>query len=89
VISINEAVQQGIMRLRMPRWAFPEDHIELSIVNGLLGPWVKLWSPGNEIIGEPNPKDILWVGQNNNEQIYEPYEGPLPEKGADEKGQTE
>jgi len=83
MISINEAVEQGITRVRMPRWAHDEDHLEIAIVAGRLGPWVKLWSPTNEVIGQKNPQEVLWIGQDNESQIYEPYEGPLPEKRSD------
>ena len=78
MISINEAVKQGITCVRMPRWAFSEDHLEISIIDGRLGPWARLWSPGNEVIGQDNPQDILWIGQDNDSRVYEPYEGPLP-----------
>lgn len=61
-ISINEAIRTGVTKLRLDRWACPEDHIEIYIadqVKGWSGPWVKLWSPTNELIGQKNPQEML------------------------------
>jgi len=60
LISINDAVRDGISKLRMDNWANAEDHIELYLIEGLeAGPWVKLWSPANEICGNENPHRIM------------------------------
>ncbi len=62
-ISINEAVRTGVTKLRLDNWTNHEDHIEIYIahfgVEPRPGPWVKLWSPTNELIGQPNPQEML------------------------------
>jgi len=62
MISINEAVAQGVTKVRKPLWANPEDYLQLDIIDGKLGPWTHLYSSLNEKIGEPNPQDILFTG---------------------------
>lgn len=60
LLSIHDAIAKRITRLRLPHWVCPEDHIEIDIDRtGHLGPWVKLWSPLNEVIGAPNPQMFL------------------------------
>lgn len=62
LISIHDAVVKGITRLRLDHWVCPEDHIEIWIDRiGNIGPWVKLWSPLNEVIGLPNPQMFLSI----------------------------
>lgn len=61
-ISIRDAVTKGITKLRLPHWACPDDHVEIHIDRtGNLGPWVKLWSPLNEIISGHNPLEFLTI----------------------------
>ncbi len=59
LISIREAAHRGITKVRLDKWTNPDDYMELTIVDGLLGPWVKLWSPINEVIGATNPQKLL------------------------------
>ncbi len=62
LMSINEAVKTGVTKLRLDNWAYKEDYIEIHIadpIKGWIGPWVKLWSPLNEIIGRKNPQEML------------------------------
>lgn len=52
LMSINEAVSKGVSRLRIPKWAIPEDQLHLYIVEQkdgkrVVGPWAKLYSPFN------------------------------------------
>ena len=64
LISIKQAAQRGFTKLRLDRWANPDDYIEIYIVDkeeGRLGPWAKLWSPTNEIVGNKNPHMMLWL----------------------------
>lgn len=79
MISLREAVERGVTRLRRPQWLHPEDHLEIAIVDGRRAPWVKLWSPKNAVIGLDNPKEFLMIDVDNEAQVYEPYEGPLPD----------
>ncbi len=64
MISINEAVTNGVTQIRKPIWANPSDYLKLDLMDGKLGPWLHLYSPLNELIGEPNPQDILCIGCN-------------------------
>lgn len=59
LMSINEAMTRGYSKLRLDIWANPDDYMEFSIFDGRPGPWVKLWSPTNGLIGEPDPQKLL------------------------------
>lgn len=81
LISIRQAAARGITRVRKQIWVNPEDHLEIAIVDGAPGPWLKLWSPLNEGVGVGrDPVSILGVtgGVNFDEQVYLPYTGPEP-----------
>lgn len=45
-MQIEELFKQGITKVRLPKWANPLDHIEITTVNiggeRYMGPWVKL-----------------------------------------------
>jgi hypothetical protein len=75
LMSINEAVRRGYTKLRLDHWANPDDYMEFTIVVGTPGPWVKLWSPVNEIVGNKNPHLMLitMVGD-----LDDPCWRPLP-----------
>lgn len=79
LISINQAVIKGITKLRMDHWASAEDHIELYIDRiGKLGPWVKLWSPYNELSGQDNPQTFLitvFMKQDLDNNCWREYDG--------------
>jgi len=67
-LSINEAVKAGIERLRLDKWANPDDHIKIVITKHpetgerCLGVWWELWSPINEEINGVNPVKNLIIG---------------------------
>lgn len=78
MISINQAVAQGITRLRMPRWAPTDAYMLLYIIDGELGPWVKLYSrTEQQAIGEPTPQMFLsyTYEKSFDREEYEPYTG--------------
>ena len=79
LISINQAVKKGITKLRMDHWANSQDHIELYIDRtGYLGPWVKLWSPINELIGQENPQTFpvtVFKGNDLDNNCWRIYDG--------------
>ena len=62
MISINEAVANGIEKIRKPEWVNREDHLKLDIIDGKIGPWIHLFSPLNEVLGSPDPQDLLFMG---------------------------
>lgn len=84
LISINQAVDLGIDRLRKPMWANKCDHLKIDILDGELGPWIHIYSPSNELVNGRDPVSILRgsssfvpiAGQDACE--FELYEGPLP-----------
>ena len=86
LISISEAVDQGIQRLRMPRWANKLDHLKLHIIGGRLGPWVYLFAPFNKECNGRDPVPIPIWELDSEVKAYLSYEGPLPDskeyKGA-------
>lgn len=67
LMSINEAVALGRTRFRLDKWVNDYDHFEIYIWidqspgsdQRSLGPWVKLWSPVNKLIGQKNPQTLL------------------------------
>jgi hypothetical protein len=83
LISINQAVEQKILRIRLPIWRNPKDYLKLTIVDGKLGPWIRLYSPINMMINNRNPVEILWPiamkehPKANVAQQYVPYLGDL------------
>ncbi len=82
MISINEAVSQGIERIRRPHWAIPEDHLKLDIIDGKLGPWLHVYSPMNEEINGKNPVDMLFMELDLDLQVYEAWTDPAPDRRA-------
>ena len=82
LISINDAVRAGIVRLRKPVWVNKMDHIKIDIVEGALGPWVHLYAPFNLRCNGRDPVNLLTVlhsASSFDNREYEVYEGPLPE----------
>lgn len=60
MISIRDAAEQKISRLRSPQWSDQRDHIELYLMDdGGIGPWVKVWSESNVICGFASPQKLL------------------------------
>ena len=59
LISIKEAEARGFTKLRLDKWSNPDDYIEFTMTEWGFGPWVKLWSPTNELVGFENPHKML------------------------------
>jgi len=76
MISINEAVHNGLSRLRKPIWVNREDYLQLDLIDDGLGPWVHLYSSLNRLIGEPNPQDILVIGMDLDALEWEIWQVP-------------
>jgi hypothetical protein len=84
LISINEAVKQGVERLRNPIWAIPEDHLKIDIIeleNGEKEPrlWAKLYSPFNLECNGKDPVELLLLLVGCDKAEWEPYTGVLPD----------
>lgn len=80
LISINEAAEKGIERLKKPIWKMEEDHIKIDIIDKKPGPWIKLYSPFNQECNGRDPVNIPFFEIDGlNEKEFLPYTGPLPE----------
>lgn len=75
LMSINQAAERGINKLRRPNWSIPEDHIVIDIINGQAGPWIKLYSPLHEaILAKENPQTFLGIQYGSyNDEVFEAY----------------
>jgi hypothetical protein len=74
-MSINEMTKVGITKFRQVNWTNPDDHMEMNIIEGRPGPWFKLWSPVNELIGTKNPQTLLVTMMGDlNDKCWYPYE---------------
>jgi len=82
LLSINEAVNQGIDRIRKAIWRHPMDHFKLDFYDGGKGPWGHLYSPMNKGCNGRDPVDILimmFEGEEMDTKEWLPYEGALPD----------
>lgn len=59
LISINDALERRINKICKLEWANSGDYIMFDFVGDGYGPWAHLYSDTNEVIGLPNPQDIL------------------------------
>ncbi len=82
MISILQAAERGIDRVRQPIWANKYDHVKIDIIDGKLGPWLHLYCPFNKECNGRDPVDFLWMVDPKtdiNSVCFVPYEGPLPD----------
>jgi hypothetical protein len=75
LISIKEAEARGFTKLRLDKWSNPDDYLEFTKTEHGFGPWVKMWSPANEIVGHDNPHKILITMLGD---VNDPCWRPLP-----------
>lgn len=74
LFSINEAVAQGITRVRKPIWAEPLDQLHIGP-----GIWMHLYSPSNKAINGRDPVDIMKLGYDMDEKVWVQHEWPTPD----------
>ena len=79
LISIAQAAEKGIERLRKPIWANQMDHLKIDIIKGMAGPWLHLYCPFNKECNGRDPVDTLGLGMDYDAKEFEPYTGPLPD----------
>lgn len=81
LISIYEAAQRGIDRLRSPHCVGPMDHLIIDIIDGEPGPLVRLYSPHNKITNGRDPVHVLAILQEVDftARNLTAYDGPLPD----------
>lgn len=75
-ISLKEAAERGIERVRKPQWVTPEDHVKIDIINGNLGPWLHLWCPFNTECNGRDPVDVLAHQSDIGLREWVAYNGP-------------
>lgn len=73
LISIREALDKGIERIRMPKWAMKEDHLYVK------GVWGRLYSPFNKECNGRDGIERLLLEEDLDSKLYVEYSGPLPE----------
>lgn len=76
LLSINDGLAKGITKFRKPIWAIPDDHIEITVIDGNLGPWFMFFSPANIPIGNPNPVPVLNLSVDLDAKEWEAYQDP-------------
>ena len=80
LISLYDALEQNIERLRKPIWANTFDHVKIDIIKGKLGMWMHLYAPFNQECNGRDPVDMLIMADNDpREQEWLPYIGFLPD----------
>jgi len=84
LISINQAVQQRVERLRQPQWVTPQDHLKIDIIefdDGESKPrlWAKLYAPFNLECNGEDPVNILLFQMDCDAEEWLAYTGVLPE----------
>lgn len=81
LLSIEEAMNLGITKLRLPHWAHHDDHIEIVVIpdarsgKNYLGPWVTMHFPtSGPLIGGSPKKEVLISGVGNTaDKAWLPY----------------
>lgn len=80
-MTIQEALQQRIPRVRQPRWANPDAYLRLPLfANGTYGPWAELYDDRTqEAIGIPpgSQKLCVLLPSIADDKGYESYDGPI------------
>jgi hypothetical protein len=79
LISVAQAAEKGIERLRKQIWANQMDHLKIDIIDGKPGPWLHLYCPFNKECNGRDPVDTLGLGMDYDAKEFEPYTGPLPD----------
>lgn len=58
-MTLTEAASKGIIRVRLDVWANKTDYIKIHLIDGMMGPWLELFSPTNKAIGQKNPQKLF------------------------------
>lgn len=79
-MTLHEAVEKGISRVRLPQWDHKEDYLLIDVFRDPLdetkfacGPWLHLYSPLNVVVGNKNPVDMMFNVLNWDEDGWEEY----------------
>jgi hypothetical protein len=91
-MTLTEAAKRGIARLRRPHWSFQNAYVRQDLIDGMVGPWLHLFSPDEQrIIGVDTPQTILRLGEIDTDDFEEytgplaPQDSPTPQLGSESK----
>lgn len=74
-MNLSEIIEKGYRRVRHPQW-HKDCYIKLFIVNGMMGPWAKLFDrPGCLAMNKPIPMVIPMTSECPEEDTWEIYSG--------------
>ena len=74
LMSLRQAAKEGVRLLRLPHWAFEDDHVEIDIIDGDLGPWIHFHCPTScQVNGTLSKVDRLLVGVDLDKEEWVPY----------------
>ena len=69
-MTLIEASQKGIDKVRKAIWANPEAYMKIDIVDGKLGPWGHLYDqPTQDALGVESPQNTLIIGDRQDDWI--------------------
>jgi hypothetical protein len=79
-MTIEEAINRRIPRVRRPMWANPRAYVRLPLLaDGMAGPWAELYDDGvqSEVLGiRPGSQREMCIGENaRRPDDFVPYEG--------------
>lgn len=76
LISIRDALDQKISRIRRAEWTIPNDHVEITFSdNGTFCAIFKFWSDLNAPVGNNNPLPVLMTQLGDfDDPAWLPYE---------------
>jgi len=78
LISIVQAAERGIERVRQTIWGNKFDHVKIDIIDGKPGPWLHLYAPFNKECNGRDPVDMLAMPPVDiHASVFVPYTGPL------------
>ncbi len=76
-MTLNEAAQRGISRLRQKQWASPHAYLKLDLLPDGYGPWVHLYDRRvQQVIDAPTPQTILRLDLEDMAG-WDAYDGPV------------
>ena len=88
-MTLNEAIEQRIPRVRQAIWSNPNSYLRLPLFkNGLSGPWAELYDDDcQERVLEirPGSQRIIMMGEYMTEDGFEVYAGPVSPHEQDEE----
>jgi hypothetical protein len=93
-MTLQEAAAAGHRRVRLARWALPEDYLLLDVLvdfsgGPVLGPWAKLYSPLQlTVLADLDRPQVVLVVSDQGED-WEPYVGPPAEDEAPGRDERE